>query len=1233
MSTTSLWPYLFRNSHRFACLIVVGCLALVVPSRAERETAASADGFVDSIGICTHITTVTGPYSAAHIANVYSALGELGVRHIRADVHSGSLYPSRCDYLYTTYGIRSTMIANRNLELSLATQAQIFLTHDSIEAMEGLNEPDNIATYNYTNLQGVVHTDTTSANIFDATRALQIDLDSYLTGGTKPLLSPAMTSPMRAQFLNPLAVDAIAIHCYPWGRIPSGFGFSNSAIQEARKLGENLPIIATESGYHTATLCTSPNPYVTEAAQGKYIPRLLAEYFSRGITRTYTYELMDSGDDANGTDLTDKEQNFGLVRYDFSRKPAFDAEKNLINLLKESTWDLTNQRWVGGSATFAPGILDYTLTGAPNTVHRLLLQKSDGTFYLILWQEIPVCNINVTPHSDIINPTVPVVLTLNTAIRKAEIYQPNLSSTASSVIFTPRTITLDVPDQLLVVKLTPATYPKPWLSADLGTVPVLGSTQTVGGTRNGFRGDYYDNQDFTNWKLSRLDNVINFNWTPTTPDPLIAPYSFTVRWTGRITPQYSETYTFTTTNDDGSRLWINGTQLINDWTSHAALERTCSIALTAGQTYDIKHEYFQGTGSAAAKLEWSSPSTPRAAIPVANAWLISGSGSDLGGTVDAGQYAYQPFNGDGEFIARVVNMPGAAAGSKAGIMIRQNLTSNCPYVAALVTPSKGVNFQYRAATGSNSGGTSLAGVTSPCWLKLARQSNTFSAYTSTDGLSWTLLGTPQSIAMGTNLYVGMAVCSRLSTASAATFDSVSLTFPTVSIQATTPQASESPLTAGAFTVTRTGATSSALTVSYTVAGNATNGADYATLSGTVMIPAGSTTASIAVTPINDTNLEGDETVQLSLAGTSTYNVGTPACDTVKITSEEVIDDFESGSLSNWTLQNNSRSAISVETINVDTGSKALKWVYTDDGVNLYTNVLSRNFATAQNWTNAGKLVLRLAESSANPMSDLGNNLFFDLYNNGVKVTGGWAVDTITLDGTTAYRTVEFDLSNFPRDQVTSIVFYVLGNRLSTGPHIWYIDNIALSAVTFTNTSTVTAPTPTAAVSRRGHGTGGNFDIPISVVSGTAGVTSPPVECRSGTSETLVVTFNKAIQSARASIASGTATVSAMPVINGSTATVTLTGVGNAQTVKVNLFNITATDGGFLPNAVVSLRVLAGDVNADGAVSTTDVSALQASFGATAGQAAFNCRADLDQDGTVASPDITVIQSNYGTQAP
>src|SRR5205807_1299858 len=87
--------------------------------------------------------------------------------------------------------------------------------------------------------------------------------------------------------------------------------------------------------------------------------------------------------------------------------------------------------------------------------------------------------------------------------------------------------------------------------------------------------------------------------------------------------------------------------------------------------------------------------------------------------------------------------------------------------------AEGVAFQRRQVTGGTSVSTAASLSIAPRWVKLRRSGNTFTAYESADGVSWTLVGT-DTIAMQTTVYVGLAVTSHNTSSSATcTFDSVS----------------------------------------------------------------------------------------------------------------------------------------------------------------------------------------------------------------------------------------------------------------------------------------------------------------------------------------------------------------------------------------------------------------------------------------------------------------------------
>ncbi len=110
------------------------------------------------------------------------------------------------------------------------------------------------------------------------------------------------------------------------------------------------------------------------------------------------------------------------------------------------------------------------------------------------------------------------------------------------------------------------------------------------------------------------------------------------------------------------------------------------------------------------------------------------------------------------------------------------------------------------------------------------------------------------------------------TVTASTAGGVAL--PTVTLTATDATAAEAGSDPGTFRFSRTGSTTDPLTVSYTVGGTATNGTDYTpTLGGTIVIAAGSASADITITPVDDADSEGAETATLTLVSSSAYAVG------------------------------------------------------------------------------------------------------------------------------------------------------------------------------------------------------------------------------------------------------------------------------------------------------------------------------------------------------------------------
>ncbi len=112
---------------------------------------------------------------------------------------------------------------------------------------------------------------------------------------------------------------------------------------------------------------------------------------------------------------------------------------------------------------------------------------------------------------------------------------------------------------------------------------------------------------------------------------------FSVRWTGKVEPKFSESYTFHTFSNDGVRLSVNSKPIIDNWTEHPDQEDAGTITLKAGQKYDLKLDYYQSGGGAAMKLMWSSPSQPKEITPQSQLFLADGKRHGLQGRYYVGK--------------------------------------------------------------------------------------------------------------------------------------------------------------------------------------------------------------------------------------------------------------------------------------------------------------------------------------------------------------------------------------------------------------------------------------------------------------------------------------------------------------------------------------------------------------------------------------------------------------------
>ena len=116
---------------------------------------------------------------------------------------------------------------------------------------------------------------------------------------------------------------------------------------------------------------------MSEVAAAAYLPRALLWAFAAGVKRTFVYELLDEKPDPG---LVDPEQHFGLLRNDLSRKPAFDAVRNLIHSVASSPG-------AASGTPPAPTVL------AAEPIDRVALTRADGSRVLALWRPVSLWDV------------------------------------------------------------------------------------------------------------------------------------------------------------------------------------------------------------------------------------------------------------------------------------------------------------------------------------------------------------------------------------------------------------------------------------------------------------------------------------------------------------------------------------------------------------------------------------------------------------------------------------------------------------------------------------------------------------------------------------------------------------------------------------------------------------------------------------------------------------------------
>lgn len=177
-----------------------------------------------------------------------------------------------------------------------------------------------------------------------------------------------------------------------------------------------LPRVTTETGV------TIGRYGVTEELQGKLFMNMYLSQFKRGWSFTAIYLLRDRTDESGN-------QQFGFYKPDYTPRKSAEYLHNLTTILADE------------NSILSPGFLNYSLPSQPATVHEMLMQKSNGRFYLVVWGEQYTGGSNN------------VLINLGDSFPSVKIYDPITGTTAIQNLSDVSSVTLTISDHPQIIEI------------------------------------------------------------------------------------------------------------------------------------------------------------------------------------------------------------------------------------------------------------------------------------------------------------------------------------------------------------------------------------------------------------------------------------------------------------------------------------------------------------------------------------------------------------------------------------------------------------------------------------------------------------------------------------------------------------------------------------------------------------------------------------------------------------
>jgi hypothetical protein len=458
------------------CLLTLS-IGLLKNSKAVTQpvTSFASDSFVDSVGIVAHLSHVDTPYAQNwgkkdKSQDVREIFANLGIRHVRDGIAHPTLQSSRAyqrprlAQLYRDYGIRFITVSdirtngildanqldayiNEYANGEIGLEGETFKVRDLLEAIEGPNEYDQHGHQDKRERDWVKNLKNYQSKLYSKVKANP--LLSHLPVVMPSLVYTKYCSNELGSFAGKIDYGNLHVYPnYPYFLIPTGnFGwhFSNG-----RNCFQDKPVYITEAGYQTG------GGGISDRTIAKYLSRLLPEFFLRPqIKRTYIYSLIDTLPELGLWGLVRPERNgqkvAGRDQFTLTPKLSYYAVKSLLDLLREGKWIKAQKKWA--IPLVNPKPVEILFEGKQNSTHHLLLQKSTGEYFLLIWKEVEIFNPNAGNFRvgvDEVNLTLPKEYKLKTLYKYDDGFRLKPTTLAGN-----NKITLQVPDSVMVVHFVP----------------------------------------------------------------------------------------------------------------------------------------------------------------------------------------------------------------------------------------------------------------------------------------------------------------------------------------------------------------------------------------------------------------------------------------------------------------------------------------------------------------------------------------------------------------------------------------------------------------------------------------------------------------------------------------------------------------------------------------------------------------------------------------------------------